>query len=236
MNSANLAAVLTTQFKTSDTARTLRSLKSLIQLPLRHIIIVTDEKEPEGRRLAKESQRAMEKEFRIAGLSCEVLSVNCFSTARRWYPGLCRAFDLDHEIHGVLNWLGDSKEDITVAQAAIPKDALQKADPGELILFDYESDDAFKQSVDSLFLLPLVRVVNPELIPAIQGLGHSKLRTELFLVGRDPFSSLRKSMGLSWNTDPTIQLITHSLNNRFKVRSVNIGPINDDPNTRSGAR
>jgi hypothetical protein len=233
MNNDVFGAVLTTQFWTKTTALTVRSLRALKQLPLRHVVLVTDEKEPDGRRLAEESATLMEQELRDAGMSCEVFEVNCFSTARRWYQPICRLFDLHKEIRGVLNFPGDLERDVTAEQISTLTKALRLANGRTIILFDSESKDVFKQSFDSLFLLPMLRVASPDLVPRIEALAHSKLRTELFMAGREPFSDLRANLGISWGTDPTVQLITNSITRQFEVQSVKIGTLADDSNTRS---
>jgi hypothetical protein len=232
---ANTAAVLTTQFNTDNSDLTVRSLKALVGLPgqpVRRILIVHDEKEPNGAALATDAVQRMAEELSDAHVVCETLAVNTYSTARRWWPALCAAFT-DRNVDKVLNFPGDLREDLSPEQLATLAAGITAMGPGDLTLFDYQSNDDFKQMFDQFFLLPLLRVGYPNCLKAIEELNHSKLRTEFFCVGRAPFGSLRGNFGVSWGTDPTIQLVINSLRNKFSIRSVHFGDCKDDASTRS---
>ena len=124
MNQNKIAAVLTTQFLTDSIDLTVRSLKALTRLPIRLIVIVTDDKEPIGCQLANEAVETMREELQAAEIEWEILRVDVFSTARRWWPGLCKVFRRE-EIGAALNWPGDLRDDVTAKQIDYLNEALK---------------------------------------------------------------------------------------------------------------
>src|SRR5204862_5869255 len=128
----------------------------------------------------------MNEDLRRNEMTHEIVLVNAYSTARRWWPGLCPAFK-DKSVFGALNFPGDLTKEFSEIQIAAFTEAMKAFQQPELLLFDYDSNDPFKQEFDKLFLLPLLRVVHPELLSEIEKLRHSKLRTEIFCLGRSPF-------------------------------------------------
>jgi len=237
----SVVAVITLQFGAKDKEPTVTALTSVSRLRVGKVILQHDRKAPRGRVNAEEAWATMKPVLDNLGIGVELQEVDIFSTARRWYYGLVKAFE-DAETTAALLFPGDLKKTLSDGQVNSLQAILDEAEVDALHPVDYstgreseQSRDAFKEGFDECVTLHTIDLMFPKYSAQIRALGLSKLRTEVILIGRDVFRVFEKTPNESWGPDPIPQLILTVLRNpALRVKSsIHLGTMGDDKGTRN---
>jgi hypothetical protein len=202
----------------------------LLKLPIRSVTVVVEG----GAACEAPARRAFDHclpLFREAGVEIELLRVNAPDTGERWHQGLLHVRTRSGDL--ILVVPGDLRKGLENVRRAFDAACGSAA---ELVVIDYDSDDAFKTQFDEVVTLPILRCLNPSAAERLAALGCSKLRTELFAICPEFLDELEgdlRSGGL-WPSDPTVWiLVKATARAASNVEVVHLGHFGDDPDSRS---
>lgn len=221
--------------------RLLRNLDEMLGTGLDAIVVVADQKTEEKRdkpshEVARKAVARKRRAARKAGVKLAVERADVWGTGNRWYPGFLRAFTDRHLNADVaVCYPADIEPRAPATTAGVIQKLKEKAGGDKLVLGDYESSDPFKTSFDGLITKALLGILYPEdLCRRILELGMTKLRAELFALGRRVFNSFRELSTVRWDMDPTLFLTVHAVGTKgFKVQTERLGHIGDDDKWRN---
>jgi len=230
-----MAAIVTVPFWANTPDGMRFAMCELLRFCLGWIIVVFDERSPKGPAIAQDIFNRYKDEAADKGTHLIQQATDHFDTGPRWRVGIKRALK-EPGCEAVFVFPGDLKVPPTVKQLEENRQGwshmLDEAARNDLVIGDYTSHDDFKTVFDKLLGHPITALLFPDLAPSLKAKGHSKLRSEVFIIRRSAFRYAEDCSGFGFGTDPTLQLTLAALQGHLRVTPEWFGTLTDDDQQR----